>query len=188
MSDSSGSGKQSGAPDLMRGASPQMLKTVGLLLAAFILGVVMLNVIDDGSTSSTKKPPSTTTTHAGKGSHNSTTTSSTTPKTTAKQLAPAQIHLIVLNASGVNHVAANVSSAIRGHGYTSQETAETAPATRKGSAVQCRPGLTREANALVLQVGNKSKVEPFPGTLPKLKSGTSVPATVQCIVIIGTVK
>ncbi len=189
MSDPDDGNSRSDARDLMRGASPQMAKTVGLLLVAFILGVVMLNIFDDAGDKNTKVVTgnSTTTTTDKNSDPGASTTTQGSTATTGAVLAPAQIRLIVLNGSGVNGVAKTTANALKAKGYSAQEEPNTAPATRKGSAVQCRSGLSREAAALVQQLTNKSnKVvsEDFPATLPKLAKGT-IPASVQCIVIIG---
>ena len=187
MSDPDDGNPRSDARDLMRGASPQMAKTVGLLLAAFILGVVMLNIFDDGATTKVETSKGNTTTTKKGSNPGEPTTTKGTSGTTVAELAPKQVRLIVLNASGVNGVAKSTANALKAKGYTMQENPNTAPATRKGSAVQCRAGLSREGATLVKQLTNKTNkvvAEDFPTALPKLAKGT-IPATVQCLVIIG---
>ena len=165
-----------------------MAKTVGLLLVAFILGVVMLNIFDDTGDATKVVTSRSTTTTANKGSEPGvTTTTADTSGTTVAALAPAQVRLIVVNASGVNGVAKTTRDALKAKGYTAQEEPNTLAATRKGSAVQCRAGLSREATALVTQLTNKTNkvvAEAFPAAMPKLGKGT-IPASVQCIVVIG---
>ena len=174
----------------MDGANSQMLKTVGLIVAAILIGVVLLNVVDDG-TAKTAKPGTTTPTKAkpNRGTTDGSVpdkTTSTTATSNTNPKKPAEIKVIVLNGSGVTKVAGNMAKAIKAKGYTNQLPADTLAATRTGSAVQCRAGLETEAKALAVQVANKAKVEPFPATLPKLAKQTAkVDATVQCIVIIG---
>ena len=167
----------------LKGANTQMLKTVGLLAAAIILGVVLINITDSGKVS-TNKQPVTSTTKKSTSTTQSGDVTTTTVKKSGITLKPAEVRVIVLNGSGVSGVAGNVSKAIKKKGYTNQPQANTLKTTRTGSAVQCKSGLTEEAKALAIQVANKSKVEPFPSTLPVLKTG-AVDANVQCIVIIG---
>lgn len=175
---------------MLDGANTQLFKTVCLILGAILIGVVLLNVVDDG-TASTSKPVGETTTTKGKGTGTTNsvpggTTTPTTKATTAPKK-PAEIKVMVINGSGVNGVAGTMSKALKGKGYSLQLDANTLAATRKGSAVQCRSGLDAEAKALAVQVANKSKVEPFPATMPKLKVSTdTIDPTVQCLVILGT--
>ncbi len=174
---------------MLDGANTQLFKTVCLILGAILIGVVLLNVVDDGTASTTKPVGESTTT---KGNGTGTTSSvpgSTTPttKATTTPKKPAEIKVMVINGSGVNGVAGTMSKALKGKGYSSQLDANTLAATRTGSAVQCRAGLDAEAKALAVQVANKSKVEPFPATMPKLKLSTdTIDPTVQCLVILGT--
>jgi LytR cell envelope-related transcriptional attenuator len=187
MADQSDGGQRPSS--MLDGANTQLFKTVCLILGAILIGVVLLNVVDDG-TASTSKPVGTTSTTKGKGPNTTgsvpnsvtpTTKATTTPKK------PAEVKVMVLNGSGVNGVAGTMSKALKGKGYTLQLDANTLVTTRKGSAVQCRVGLDAEAKALAVQVANKSKVEPFPATMPKLKLSTDkIDPTVQCLVILGT--
>ena len=184
MADQSGGGNRS--ESMLQGASPQMLKTVGLIVAALLIGVVLLNVVDDGktaavkpsnnSTSSTK--PATTGTDPGK------TTKPTQPASKVVRK-PLEFKIMVLNASGVSGVAKTMASALRTKGYTSQQDAATAVTVRTGTAVQCRAGFDGEAAALLVQVANKAKSEPFPATVPKISGKSVIDPSVQCLVIIG---
>lgn len=158
-----------------------MAKTVGLVVAAILLGVVMLNLVDEGGTSkavptsTTAKPVATSTTAGGD-------TSTTVAATGGKK--PAELRVIVLNASGVSGVAKRVSTELRNQGYVNQQAAGTAGTQRAGSTVACKPGLDAEAAALVKKVTGKPTVVAWPATLPKMSSGT-VGADVECIVVIG---
>ena len=185
MSDPSGTSPRPDAPELAKGANSQMIKTVGLLIAAFILGIVMLNVIEPGDAKSAKSPKTTTSTTIPKGAGGTTSTTKSNVNPGGKEMTKSQIRVIVLNASGVNKVAATMSASLKKVGYTTQEAPGTALTTRKGTAVQCRADLGREAATLVRQVQNKAKVEPFPLSLPKTKDGKTIPSSVQCIVILG---
>ncbi len=189
MSDSNDRNLGSGAQNLMGGANPQMLKTVGLLLVALIIGAVMLNVVDDGGTKAAKATKPTTTVPKKKPNGGTEPTTSTAAKPIGPITAPAKLQVMVLNGSGVSGVAASESTGIKKSGYTSQQKADTLATTRKGNAVQCKAGLEREAKALAKQVANGFVVETFPATLPALKTaGAKISPTVQCLIIIGTKK
>src|SRR3954451_5166457 len=126
MADTGGGGKGPQRPKQNRitaGANTPMAKTIALVVLALIIGIVMINIVgDDGGTAKTVSPTtttapstnSTTGTTAPPGTNKSTTT---TVKKTAI-VPPSQLPLIVVNAGGPNHSAANVSSALRTRGYT----------------------------------------------------------------------
>ncbi len=160
-----------------------MAKTAGLVLAAIVLGVVMLNIIDDGSTktgagTTPTTPRSTTSTTKPAGNHP--TTSTTRLTTGAKLKTPAQIRLIVFNAqSGVNGAASNMAAALKNKGYVNQGQPGNANG-RTGNAVACRAGLSREAQALATAVSSHTVVVTFPASPP-----SGVDSAVQCIVLIG---
>ncbi len=158
-----------------------MVKTAALVVVAIILGVIMLNIIDDGSTSKalTHTPRTTTTIPA-------TTTTAASPRTTTTTakagpvITPRQLRVLVLNAgSGVNGAASTMSQALKNKGYVNQGPPSDTKA-RTGTAVACRNGLTREAQALKVVVDQGSTVIPFPSPTP-----TGVDSTVQCLVLIG---
>jgi hypothetical protein len=170
---------------MVSGASPQLAKTVGLVLAAILLGVVMLNLVDDGGSSSTAKSTTTvkpvaTTTTAGNGS------SSTTLPVAGKK--PAELRVVVLNGSGTSGVARRVATALRTAGYVNQQAAGTLGTQQVGSTVHCKSGLDAESAALVAAVvkleGPNVKAAVWPTTPPKMSAG-SVGADVECIVIVG---
>lgn len=184
MADSSGSQKRPTPSELVAGANPQMAKTVALVVVALIIGIVMLNIVDDGGTTakvSTGGNTQKTTTTKHTSSTGSTPRATTTTTGRHKLIAPAALQVIVLNAGGPDHSAANVSAAIKTSGYTKQLTAKTATYHQSGITVHCKPGLEAEGAALV----KKIKVPSYTVKLAAWKVRTGVPATVQCYVAIG---
>ncbi len=166
------------------GASPQLAKTVGLVLAAIVLGVVMLNLVDDGGSSSTTAKTTTTV----KAAATTTTAAGASTTTVAAGKKPALLRVIVLNGSGTVGVARRVANALRTAGYVNQQAPGTLGTQQVGSTVHCKAGLDAESTALVAAVvkleGPKVQAATWPTTMPKMSSG-SVGSDVECIVIVG---
>jgi len=153
-----GSGGQ-GTPSALRGAA-----LIGL---AVIVGIVGLQILDDSKSGSssptTTAESSTSTTQGGPAPH-----------------APAQVTVKTYNASDVQNAGRTVTDKLKGLGYNTLEPANYG-STRKGTAVQCRPGYEGDANALaVYGVANGAVVEPFPSEPPPGSESAN------CIVIVGT--
>ena len=169
--------------DVAPGASTQMAKTAGLVLVAVVVAIIMLNVIDDnptpksgasGSTSTTSS--SSTTSHTG-----TTTTHTTVSRPRGPVLPPAQVRYIVLNAqSGVSGAAKTMTDALVAAGYTNHDQPTDTTPARQGTDVACRPGLSREAHALAIVVGQGASVVGFPNHPP-----ATVDSSIKCIVYIG---
>jgi hypothetical protein len=167
--------------DVARGAGTAALKGAGLVLLAIIIGIVLLQVVDDGepsgSTAPTPKPKATTTTVKKSGT---TKTTTTTKAPTTPPREPSQLKLIVLNAGAPTGAAGQLSNALKGKGYTNQEAAtDWSGANKKGTVVYCKSGLTREATALAVAVGNGATAAAFPSPAPP-SSGN-----VDCVVAVG---
>jgi LytR cell envelope-related transcriptional attenuator len=161
------------------GAGSQTLKGGLLVLAAVVLGIVLLQVVDPGksgpvarrsttttvavTTTTTKKPAKTTTTTKG----------STSAKT------PAQIHLLVLNAGAPTGSAASVSNALRVKGYTNQGHTGNDPTHHSVSEVLCRAGLTREGTALAVLLGKHTTHTTIGSPAPPGSAGF------DCVVLVG---
>lgn len=151
---------------------PSGARGPALIVAAVIVGIVLLQVIDDG----TSGPA-----NGGGGSNPPTTgepdgTTSTTSGGTARPVQ--QVQVIVLNASGVAGAAANKTNELRINGYQTLPPAD-AP-QRTGSAVQCQDGFEAEADALALVVGQGATVEPYQAPPPE-----SGGADANCVVYLG---
>ncbi len=169
-----------GDPGLRAGASRSFAvsmlgaaaRATGLVVLAVAIGIVLLQYSDPGGerlaggrepvglVPATGVAPSTTTTTAG-------------PR------APAELTVVVLNASGRANQAKPMSDRLGVVGYRTLEPGN-AP-RRPDSVVQCRPGLEREAAALVAATGLPAKAEALP-------ADASLPgaAGADCAVIIGS--
>ena len=148
-------------------ALPSSLRGAAIVGLAVIVGIIGLQILDDnkGSGSSSNsggQPTSTSTTEGGPAPH-----------------APADVTVKAYNASDVQNAGRSVSDKLEGLGYVTVEPANYG-STRKGTAVQCRPGYEGDAKALAFAIGNGAVVEPFPSEPP---SGSE---NVNCIVIVGT--
>jgi hypothetical protein len=180
-------GTQTGGPGgrgIPLGAGSQTLKGALLVGTAVLLGIVLLQVVDDGSSgpvAAGRKPTTTTTTSATTTTkpHTATTTTTTTKSTTPAKK-PAQIKLLVLNAGAPTGSAARVSSTLRSKGYTNQGKPANDPDQRKGKAVLCRAGLTREAATLAVLLGSGTTKGTIGKPAPPGSTGY------DCVVLIGS--
>ena len=111
-------------------------------------------------------------------SSSTTSTTSTTTTIPDPGRPPSQVRVAVVNSSGVTGAAAQRSGALGALGYAMAGLANGAP--RAGTAVQCRSGFEKEAEALVRNVGGTAKVEPFPTAPPPEV------ASADCLVVLGT--
>lgn len=138
----------------------------GLVALAVAIGIVLLQYSDDPNgdrTSAGREPaplsPSTSTT-----------------VTTAAVRPPAEVRVLVLNASGRKGVAREMSERLGVAQYQTLEPGDAA--LRKETTVGCRAGLEREAAALVSATG-------VPATTAE--PGTLLPPDADCVVVIGSV-
>jgi hypothetical protein len=179
-----------GLPPAARGAA-----LIGLLV---IIGIIGLQVLDDSSPSSsevtittlpgatTLAPASTAATATTKAATATTKAATATTKAatgttvaSAKVKKPADVKVIVYNASGVQGMAANMSDKLKSVGYNVIDTGNLTPA-RTGTTVQCRAGLDAEATKLANDgVGSGATVSAFPANPPKGSDEA------DCIVILG---
>jgi hypothetical protein len=130
------------------------------------VGIVGLQILDDskgGSSSSASGDNTTTSTTAGGPAPHE----------------PAQVTVKAYNASDVQNAARSVTDKLAGLGWATEEPANSG-STRKGTAVQCRPGYEGDAQGIAYGIGNNATVEPFPSEPP---SGSE---NANCIVIVGT--
>ena len=119
-----------------------------LIGVAVVIGLVLLQVVDDagggggGAASGGGGTPVTTAAPDG----SSTTTTTTVSPNGARP--PSQVVVQVLNGSGVQGAANQRSNDLKAKGYQVLP-AGNAPAPRTGTAVQCKKGYEKEAQALV---------------------------------------
>jgi LytR cell envelope-related transcriptional attenuator len=145
-----------------------LMAAVAAVLVVLLVAAVV--VLLGGSTSTPKivVPPTTTAPPTGP------TTSTTTA---SRGRPPQQVHVEVINASGVPKAAATKAAALTGLGYPVVGTAN--GAVRPGSIVECKVGFESEATALATAVGPGTTVQPFPVPAPP---GS---ATADCVVVLG---
>jgi LytR cell envelope-related transcriptional attenuator len=152
----------------------------GLIGAAVVLGIILLQVVDDGSSG-----PASNGGNGGNGTPVDTTatTDTTVPADTRP---PAEVRTLVLNASQVAGAAGTLTNQLVAAGYTTLPAGDD-PVTRQGIAVACRQGFESDANALALAVtqatGSQAAVEAFP-TDREADLGAQ---DADCLVILGQV-
>lgn len=140
---------------------------LALVAAGLVLLLVVAIVVLLGGSTSTPKivvPPTTT-------------VSTTTTTTPSRGRPPQQVHVEVINASGLPKAAATKAAALTGVGYPVVGTAN--GVVRAGSIAECKPGFDAEATPLATAVGPGTLVQPFPTPAPV---GS---ATADCVVILG---
>lgn len=153
-----------------------------LIAVAIILGVVLLNAIDDGNDgpvgdggpASSTTSTSTTTTTVATGTGTGSATSSTTKPAS---IPPAQVTVLVLNASGRDGVATTMTNSLKAKGYKTL-LPNNLGSTRVGTVVYAKAGKTAACTALATLVPG-AKVQPMPTPPP---SATDA----DCIVIVGS--
>ena len=141
----------------------------GLVALAVAIGIVLLQYSDDPTrdrTSAGREPA----TDAPLSPSTSTTV------TTAPVRPPAEVRVLVLNASGRKGVARQMSERLGVAQYKTLEPGDAA--LRKETTVGCRAGFEREAAALVSAIG-------VPATTAE--PGTLLPPEADCVVVIGSV-
>lgn len=117
-----------------------------------------------------------TTTHAA--ATKTTATQKPTTTTTANPGRPlAQVHLDILNGSGVPRAAGTKALQLAALGYQIASVGNTAD--RQGSAAACKPGLDLEAATLAKNVAPGTTVVAFPTPAP---AGSS---SADCVVLLG---
>jgi LytR cell envelope-related transcriptional attenuator len=155
-----------------------------LIGLAVIIGLVLLQIVDDakggggasGGGGGGGGAVTTTATTAAEGS----TTTTTVAANGARP--PSEVQVQVLNGSGVAGAAAQRSNDLKAKGYPVLP-AGNAPAPRTGTAVQCKKGYEKEAQALVNALGTlsiRATIEPYPNPAP-----VGVNAQANCLVILG---
>ena len=148
----------------------------GLIAVALVIGVVLLQWSDASTDAAAGGQPPSVGTPEGP-PETSTTTASTAP---AGPRAPGDVAVLVLNGSGKSQQAGPMSERLKVVGY---RTLTAGNASRRAdSVVLCRPGLEREASALVAATG----IPATAGVLDEAAAtGMEGAAEADCVVIIG---
>jgi len=150
----------------------------GLVAVALVVGIVLLQWSDASTDAAAGGRPPVAGTPAAPGT---TATSAATATTgPAGPRPPSAISVLVLNGSGRNNQAKPMSDRLTVVGYRTLTPGTVA--RRDASAVLCRPGLTREAGALVAATGLPAQ----PGTLEDATAaGFPGAGPADCVVVIG---
>jgi hypothetical protein len=150
-----------------RGGSP--VRGVVLVAVAVVLGFFVLRAIDDtgsGTPVAGSDPASSETTAGGD--------TTEAPATTAAPRAPAEVIVIVANASGVQGAAAEQTEAIQGGGYQVAPAAN-APEAVEATQVMPVPGFEAEAAVLAADIGAaEGAVVPLPDPPPVDLAGANI--------------
>jgi hypothetical protein len=150
-----------------------------LIGVAVIIGVLLLQVVDPGPSAGSASVTTTTktttvTTTPGTGS---TVTTNTAPTSTSGggTHTPAQIHVVVLNGSGVQGAAGVKTTALKNKGYNTGTPGDAT--TQTGTTTACASGYTADAAGIVAIIGGKAIA--YPASPPNAASGYS------CYVVLG---
>ena len=149
-----------GGPRRSGAMGSSAVRGAGLVGAAVILGIILLQVIDDGPSSGGDPGTVTVTSTPTDTTTGGSTTSSTTGS--AGSARPrGEVRVVVLNGSGMANVATIRTNALRGLGYQLDPPNNTQ--LRQGSVATCKQGFEAEAQQLAEDVGAGVTVEePFP--------------------------
>jgi hypothetical protein len=162
------------------GLQSQTFKGGLLILAAVIVGIVLLQIVDPGKSASVAgRPPARTTTTTARNSHTTTTTKKPTSTNTTAVKTPAQVRLLVLNAGAPTGSAASASATLRGKGYTNQGSPGNDPRPITGKEVLCLPALTHERAALAVLLGTGTIQANISNGIPPGGAGY------DCVVLVG---
>lgn len=131
---------------------------LGLVGAAVLLGVVLLQVTDDTGGPS---PGSQT---VGAGSDETTTTTSTPADLDTGLRPPGQVQVLVLNAARISGAAGDVTADLEAIGHPTL-TPGNAP-TQEETVIFYKPGFEREAEAVAPEVSDVAITEPLPDPSP----------------------
>lgn len=135
-----------------------MARGIALIVAAIVLGVVLLNATDSPEPfvpKVTAADGATTTTTTASGSSTSASTSTTAP---AKAHKPSEVTVLVVNGSGVSGAAGRIATTLGAAGYLLKPSGNTSPAV--ASNVYFKPGYEADARAIA------GRLTPAPGVLP----------------------
>ncbi len=161
-----------------RAASFSAARGAALIAVAIILGVVLLNAIDDGNNGPVGDGGATPSTTAAADPNSTTTTvanPATAPTTKPVPIPPAQVTVIVLNASGRDGVASTLTNTLKAKGYRTLAANNASP--RSGTVVNVKAGKTAPCTTMATLIPG-AKVQPMPSPPP-------IATDADCIVVIG---
>ena len=158
-----------------KSAGGAMARGVALIVAAVLLGVILLRATDGDEVFTAAADG--TEEDTGNGSDGTTDTSLEVPDDTSTTLPPprdpSQVTVLVANGAGIGGLASRIAETLNGANYVTIEPTNTrAPA--ESSVVFFTPGFESEANAIAALLGNpQPPVEALPETLPVESMGTA---------------
>jgi hypothetical protein len=143
-----------------RSAGGAMARGVALIIAAVLLGVVLLRATDSPSFEAVDT--NTSVPSGGKGTTTTTPGSSTTLPAAHN---PASVTVLVANGAGINGLASKIGDKLKAANYVTAEPGNTkAPADE--SAVYFTPGYEADANAIAALLTPAPKVAALPDPPP----------------------
>ena len=162
------------------GAGFSAARGAGLIAIAVIIGIVLLNAIDDGNSGPVGDGGTTSTTAAGNATTTTTVaagTEPTAPTTKPAAISPAQVTVLVLNASGRSGVASTLTNTLKAKGYKTLLPNNVSP-VRAGTVVDVKAGKTAPCTTMAALIPG-AKVQPMPTPPPFVTDA-------DCIVVIGS--
>ena len=138
-----------------------MARGVALIIAAVLLGVVLLNATDEPSQEATSIDRTTLPAATG----NTTTTVKGSSTTLTAPHDPSKVTVLVANGAGINGLASKIGDKLKAANYVTAEPGNTkAPADE--SAVYFSPGYEADANAIAALLTPAPKVAALPNPAP----------------------
>jgi hypothetical protein len=139
-----------------------MARGVALIVAAVLLGIVLLQATDDGE-------PFAGVDTSGSSTETTEATTVTVPGTTATSADaahnPAEVTVLVANGAGINGLASKIADKLKAANFVTAEPGNTkAPADE--SAVYFAPGYQADAEAVAALLSPPPKVAPLPEPPP----------------------
>lgn len=162
------------------GAGFSAARGAGLIAIAVIIGIVLLNAIDDGNSGPVGDGGTTSTTATGNATTTTTVaagTAPTAPTTKPAAISPAQVTVLVLNASGRSGVASTLTNTLKAKGYKTLLPNNVSP-VRAGTVVDVKAGKTAPCTTMAALIPG-AKVQPMPTPPPFVTDA-------DCIVVIGS--
>ncbi|MCU1372842.1 MAG: hypothetical protein JWO68_128 [Actinomycetia bacterium] len=146
-----------------------MARGIALIVAAIVLGVVLLRATDSPAPVPVKSTTGTTTaTTPGSVATGTQTTGTTTPTTAGagtKAHNPTEVAVLVANGSRVKGAAAGLATKLKAANYLVKPSVNT-KATASASVVYYDPGYQADAQAIANTLNPKPAVQPMPDVLP----------------------
>ena len=162
------------------GAGFSAARGAGLIAIAVIIGIVLVNAIDDGNSGPVGDGGTTSTTATGNATTTTTVaagTAPTAPTTKPAAISPAQVTVLVLNASGRSGVASTLTNTLKAKGYKTLLPNNVSP-VRAGTVVDVKAGKTAPCTTMAALIPG-AKVQPMPTPPPFVTDA-------DCIVVIGS--